>query len=38
VAKEVFFTVVAEPPDQVRLADVLAFITAQRTSQIAGRG
>src|SRR5580658_4560065 len=26
----VFFTVVAKPPDQVRPADVLAFITAQR--------
>src|SRR5205809_8126596 len=31
---KVFFTVVAEPPDQVRPADVLALITAQRT----GRG
>jgi integrase/recombinase XerD len=31
---KVFFTVVAMPPDQVRPADVLAFITAQRT----GRG
>ena len=31
---KVFFTVVARPPDQVRPADVLAFITAQRT----GRG
>jgi hypothetical protein len=31
---KVFFTVVAKPPDQVRPADVLAFITAQRT----GRG
>src|SRR5215471_16060481 len=30
-----FFTVVAKPPDQVRPADVLAFITAQRTG--AGR-
>jgi integrase/recombinase XerD len=28
---KVFFTVVAKPPDQVRPADVLAFITAQRT-------
>jgi len=27
---KVFFTVVAKPPDQVRPADVLAFITAQR--------
>jgi hypothetical protein len=34
---KVFFTVVAKPPDQVRPADVLAFITAQRTGQIAGR-
>ena len=31
---KVFFAVVAGPPDQVRPADVLAFITAQRT----GRG
>jgi integrase len=31
---KVFFTVVARPPDQVRPADVLGFITAQRT----GRG
>ena len=31
---KVFFTVVARPLDQVRPADVLAFITAQRT----GRG
>ncbi len=31
---KVFFMVVARPPDQVRPADVLAFITAQRT----GRG
>jgi len=31
---KVFFTVVGRPPDQVRPADVLAFITAQRT----GRG
>jgi hypothetical protein len=30
---KVFFTVVAKPPDQVRPADVLAFITAQRTGQ-----
>ena len=28
---KVFFTVVGKPPDQVRPADVLAFITAQRT-------
>jgi hypothetical protein len=31
---KVFFAVVARAPDQVRPADVLAFITAQRT----GRG
>lgn len=31
---KVFFTVVALPADQVRPADVLGFITAQRT----GRG
>ena len=31
---KVFFTVVGKPPDQVRPADVLGFITAQRT----GRG
>jgi integrase len=31
---KVFFAAVAKPPDQVRPADVLAFITAQRT----GRG
>ena len=29
----VFFTAVARPPDQARPADVLAFITAQRTGQ-----
>ena len=34
---KVFFTTVARPPDQVRPADVLAFITAQRTGQ-AGQG
>jgi len=28
-----FFTVVGKPPDQVRVADVLAFITAQRTGR-----
>jgi integrase/recombinase XerD len=33
---KVFFTVVAKPPGQVRPADVLAFITAQRTGR-AGR-
>jgi integrase len=32
---KVFFTAVGKPPDQVRPADVLAFITAQRTG--AGR-
>ncbi len=35
---KVFFTVLARPPDQVRRADVLAFITAQRTGQIGERG
>jgi integrase len=35
---KVFFTVVAKPPDQVRPADVLAFITAQRTGQAGERG
>jgi hypothetical protein len=30
---KVFFTVVARPPEQVRAADVLAFITAQRTGR-----
>jgi integrase/recombinase XerD len=30
---KVFFAVVARPPEQVRPADVLAFITAQRTGQ-----
>jgi len=35
---KVFFTVVARPPDQVRPADVLAFITAQRTGQAGGHG
>jgi integrase/recombinase XerD len=34
---KVFFAVVARPPDQVRPADVLAFITAQRTGR-AGQG
>ena len=33
---KVFFTVVGKPPDQVRPADVLAFITAQRTGRPAG--
>src|SRR6266700_6152561 len=35
---KVFFSVVGKPPEQVRPADVLAFITAQRTGQVAGRG
>ena len=35
---KVFFTVVAMPPDQVRPADVLGFITAQRIGQAGGRG
>src|SRR5580692_6997731 len=33
---KVFFTVVARPPDQVRPADVLGFITAQRTGRSGG--
>ena len=32
---KVFFTVVAKPPDQVWPADVLAFVTAQRTGRSA---
>ncbi|MGE5288471.1 MAG: tyrosine-type recombinase/integrase [Micromonosporaceae bacterium] len=35
---KVFFRVVAKPPAQVRPADVLAFITAQRTGNTGGRG
>ena len=35
---KVFFTVVAKPPDQVRPADVLAFITAQRTGRASVHG
>ena len=35
---KVFFSVVGRPPDQVRPADVLAFITAQRTGQAGERG
>src|SRR6266568_7762759 len=35
---KVFFSVVGKPPEQVRPADVLAFITPQRTGQVAGRG
>ena len=34
----VFFTVVAKPPDQVRPADVLAFITAQCTGRAGEHG
>ena len=34
---KVFFAVVARPPDQVRPADVLAFITAQRTGRSGDR-
>src|SRR6202012_6064835 len=35
---KVFFSVVGKAPEQVRPADVLAFITAQRTGQVAGTG
>jgi integrase/recombinase XerD len=35
---KVFFAVVARAPDQVRPADVLAFITAQRTGRDGERG
>ena len=35
---KVFFAAVGKPPDQVRPADVLAFITAQRTGQAGERG
>jgi len=35
---KVFFTVVAKPSDQVRPADVLAFVTAQRTGQAGEHG
>jgi integrase/recombinase XerD len=36
---KVFFAVVAKPPHRVRRpADVLAFITAQRTGRAGGRG
>jgi integrase/recombinase XerD len=38
VGLKVFFTVVAKPPDQVRPADVLAFITAQRTGRTSEHG
>ncbi len=33
-----FFTVVAKPPEQVQAADVLAFITAQRTGRSGDHG
>jgi integrase len=35
---KVFFTVVGKPAEQVRPADVLGFITAQRSGQAGGRG
>ena len=35
---KVFFSVVGKAPEQVRPADVLAFITVQRTGQVAGTG
>jgi integrase len=35
---KVFFSAVARPPDQVRPADVLAFITAQRTGRVGDGG
>jgi integrase/recombinase XerD len=35
---KVFFSVVGMAPEEVRPADVLAFITAQRTGQAGGRG
>jgi integrase/recombinase XerD len=35
---KVFFSVVAKRPDQVQPADVLAFITAQRTGRAGERG
>jgi integrase/recombinase XerD len=35
---KVFFTVVGKPPGEVRPADVLAFITAQRTGRAGERG
>jgi hypothetical protein len=34
---KVFFTVVGKPPEEVRPADVLAFITAQRTGRADGQ-
>ncbi len=35
---KVFFSVVGKAPEQVRPADVLGFITTQRTGQVAGPG
>jgi Phage integrase, N-terminal SAM-like domain len=35
---KVFFSVVAKRPDRVQPADVLAFITAQRTGRVGGHG
>ena len=35
---KVFFTVVGGPPEEVRLADVLAFVTAQRTGRAEAHG
>jgi integrase len=35
---KVFFSVVGRPPGQVQPADVLAFITAQRSGRAGGRG
>ena len=35
---KVFFSVVAKRPDQVQPADVLAFVTAQRTGRVSERG
>jgi len=35
---KVFFSVVGKPPEQVRAADVLAFITAQRTGRAGEHG
>jgi integrase/recombinase XerD len=35
---KIFFAVVGKPPDQVLPADVLAFITAQRTGRSGGHG
>jgi hypothetical protein len=35
---KVFFSVVAKRPDQVQAADVLGFVTAQRTGRAGERG